>query len=52
MNKLTKTDNPQVTGLDGFPRNKNLEEEISLNLHTFFHHQLVKLFCSIYEVLQ
>ena len=36
MNKITKTDNPQVTGLDGFPRNKNLEEEISLNFTHLF----------------
>tara|TARA_B100000212_G_C27333507_1_gene515779 strand:- start:287 stop:565 length:279 start_codon:yes stop_codon:yes gene_type:complete len=36
MNKQTKTDNPQVTGLDGFPRNKNLEEEISLNFTHLF----------------
>jgi len=34
MNKLTN--NPAVTGLDGFPRNKNLEEEVSLNFAHLF----------------
>ena len=34
MNKLTN--NPAVTGLDGFPRNKNLEEEVSLNFTHLF----------------
>jgi hypothetical protein len=49
MNK--QSNNNPITGLDGYPRTKNLEEEISLNF-TSSQRQLVKLVYSIYEVLQ